>query len=164
MATAPIVLLYELKSFLSKEDFATVEAFILLNNEFKPEEAGQIGVCFQLFVENLESRYHIKFDHYYPILFMQLDAIECDTIENERSPDSERRRNKGKMYRDSGDGDNRVMCDRSAAQRHIEEMAKVAKLEDSVQRNASRDKEIARHKQYTAGKNSTSPIKQVETE
>lgn len=68
------------------------------------------------------------------------------------------------MYRDCGDNDNRKMCNSSAKEKHNKELSKGAKLSNENQKNAAIQKEHQRHEQYSAGKNSNSPIKNVESE
>lgn len=162
-------ILFELQTILSNGDFGTVKSFIVLYNQFKPEEAGQTRVCFEFFVENLQDRYKRKFRDCHEVLSINPYDMEQllmypNPIQLQRSPESEKRRNKGKLRRDSGDNDNRAMCDWYAEENHNEELAEAAKISDKRQRNAFIEKEQSRHKEYFAGQNSGSPVRQIETE
>ncbi|KAI0560231.1 hypothetical protein FGB62_120g119 [Gracilaria domingensis] len=82
--------------------------------------------------------------------------------QSERSPESERRRNKGKLWRDAEDNPSWRMLDVSARMTHKNELAKAGQLVDLNHMKAAIEKEDARHKQYAEGKQSTSPIKMVD--
>lgn len=76
------------------------------------------------------------------------------------SPESQKRRNKGKIRRDCVDESNREMCDRSASAKHNTELAKAGKLGDSDTVFQAVQKEHQRHEQYTLGQNSASPMRE----
>lgn len=50
-------ILLQLQETLFKPNFETIEAFITLFNQFKPDEAGQTRIAFEFFLQNLEKRY-----------------------------------------------------------------------------------------------------------
>lgn len=78
------------------------------------------------------------------------------------SPESEKRRNKGKMRRDCKDDDNKRMCDNSAVSKNRSELAKAANGPGSdEQRLAAIEKEKSRNQQYSLGQASSSPQKDV---
>lgn len=159
-------ILFDLQRVLSKPDFETVKEFMSLYNNCSPEDRDRTKVCFGLFVENCEKRYKRKFVDCHKVLSVRLEDVEQElaTAENRglRSPASEIRRNTGKHYRSCGDNDNRDMCDDYEAERHDDELAKAAKILDDYQRTIAIQKEHERHAQYSAGKNTDSPVKVVE--
>ncbi|CAN8066096.1 unnamed protein product [Agarophyton chilense] len=80
--------LLELQDTLSKPDFETIEAFIILYNQFKPEEAGQARIGFEYFLQNLEKRYKRNFRDCHKVLSINLDDVEQELIENESKPNT----------------------------------------------------------------------------
>lgn len=89
-------------------------------------------------------------------------SVTTNADQNERSPESERRRNKGKLWRDAGDKASWRMLDVSARMTHKNEIANAANLVDPNQMMTALAKEDKRHKQYEEGKKSGSPVKQVD--
>lgn len=90
--------------------------------------------------------------------------VELGQIQEEGSPESEKRRNQGKLRRESRDNDNRAMCDWYSNEKHTNELSQAAKLSNVTHRDAVIQKEREWHNEYTAGQKSSSPVKHVESE
>lgn len=162
-------ILFELQDVLSKVDFETIEAFIVLYNTFRPEEAGQARVGFEFFIQNLKQRYKREFKDSHKVLSINLEELEPELIDRDlsrgqRSPESEKRRNMGKMRRNCGDNYSRLMCDNAARIKHSSELAEASKLSQDEERTKEIKKEHSRYSQYEAGQKASSPIRQLESE
>lgn len=78
-----------------------------------------------------------------------------------RSPESEKRRNKGKLRRMALDKDNARMCDKSAYMKSTHEMAKATRIPNEQEMYLAVQKERQRSEQYQEGIESNSPVKHV---
>lgn len=74
--------LSQLLETLSKPDLETVEAFIILYHQCKPN-AGQAIVGLEYFLENLEKRYQRSFKGSKEILFITPEEFETALIASE---------------------------------------------------------------------------------
>lgn len=177
--------LYDLQQLLSESDFDTIEAFIVLYNKLQPDEAGQTETTFQFFIENLERRYNRKFYHYHDVLKVNLDNFELQVIEEsldrsheslldvpdlimtneqQKSPASEGRRNKGKMHSQLvavNDKENCQMIERSEKMDHADKLTEAIENGTVALRDTARRKELGRHDQFEQGKASSSPLKHI---
>lgn len=76
-------ILFDLQDTLSKPDFETIQAFITLFNQFKPDDAGQTRIAFEFFLQNLEKRYSRSFKDCHKVLSLDLEDLEQELIDNE---------------------------------------------------------------------------------